>query len=71
MPKQNRSSTKTYFEEKFAQMNSRFDKLDKKLDWFTGKYTKLDGEQTLLANKVSEHTDDLETIKQKLGIATS
>lgn len=52
-------------------MNKRFDKVDGKLDWFTGKYTKLEDEQTLLSNKVSEHTDDLETIKQKLTIATS
>lgn len=53
------------------KLDVKFDKLFGNLDWFTGKYTKLDQEQKLLSNKVLEHTDQLDTIGQKLGIAQS
>lgn len=74
MPKQNYFVTKAYFDEKFGQVEEKLKKLDwvlEKLDWLIGKYNSHDEEHTLLNNKVSEHTDDLETIKQKLGIASS
>lgn len=63
MPKQNDSVPKKYFEEKFNQVIE-------KLDWLIGKYNAHDEEHVLLNNKVSEHSDQLEVINNKLGIQT-
>lgn len=55
--------------------NNRFDIVDKKLnwiieklDWLIEKYNAHEEEHTLLNNKVSEHSDNLDTINTKLGI---
>lgn len=42
--------------------------LNEKLDWIIGKYQSHDEEHILLNGKVSEHSDDIEVIKQKLHI---
>lgn len=56
-------------------INKRFDDVDKKLnwiiekiDWLIGKYNAHEEEHTLLNNKVSDHSDNLELINAKLGI---
>lgn len=74
MPKQSYVS-QGYFDDKFNEVNNlvrelhkKFDNLFEKIDWFAGKYTKLEEEQKLLSGRVSEHTDSLEKINQKLGI---
>ncbi len=42
MTKRSNYVTVSYFDEKIAQLNKRFDDLFKKLDWFAGKYTKVE-----------------------------
>lgn len=71
MPKQNNFVTKDYFEDKFGKVMEKLDKLDKiseQVDWLAGKYQGHEEEHTLLNNKVSEHSDNLEIINEKLGI---
>lgn len=71
MPKQNNFVTKDYFEEKFAKVMEKLEKVDKiseQVDWLVGKYQAHEEEHTLLNNTVSEHSDNLEIINGKLGI---
>lgn len=49
-------------------LKEKFDKVLEKLDWLIGKYSAHEEEHTLLNNKVSEHSDNLEVINDKLGI---
>ena len=68
--------TQQMFEELLEQLRVRIredltkelQRLDDKLDWLIGAYKKFDEEQTLLNGKVSNHTDNLEVINEKLGI---
>lgn len=66
--------TKEHFDEVIGEIKSKLIKLDKievaieKLDWLMGKYRDHDEEHTLLNNKVSEHSDNLELINAKVGI---
>ena len=55
-------------ERRFSELNEKFDKLFVKLDWFMGKYTKLEEEQTLQSGKLSEITDRLKAVEQKVGV---
>ena len=71
MARQNDYVTKSYFDEQFDKILEKLKKLDvvtEKLDWLMGKYRNHDEEHTLLNNKVSEHSDQLEVINEKLGI---
>lgn len=52
-------------------LRSELHKLDEKLDWLMGKYKDLDEEHILITGRLSENTDRLETIEQRLGIAVS
>ena len=65
MPKQNNYVTRKYFDKVIKE---KFDKVMEKLDWLIGKHKAHDEEHTLLNNKVSEHSDQLEVINTKLGI---
>jgi prefoldin subunit 5 len=66
--------TKEHFDEVIETINKKLEKLDKldklseQMDWLMGKYQSHDEEHTLLNNKVSEHSDNLEIINEKLGI---
>lgn len=64
MPTQNYVTT-DYFDK---VLKEKFDKVMEKLDWLIGKYRSHEEEHILLNNKVSEHSDNLEEINQKLGI---
>ena len=67
----NDSVTKSHFDEVIEKIEKKFNKIDKmseQLDWLVGKYQGHEEEHTLLNNKVSEHTDNLEIINGKLGI---
>ncbi len=84
MPKQNGQLTKRYldwlfdtkldltleekFDKKLKPLHDEFDQLFKKLDWFTGRYEKLEKEQILQSEKVSELEERVETVEQKVGI---
>jgi hypothetical protein len=61
MPKNNIYITKSYFDEGIG-------KLEEKLDWLIGKYKGHDDEHTLVNGKLSEHSDRLEVVEEKLGI---
>lgn len=56
-------------ETKTKSLHDKFDELFKRLDWFTGKYDKLDKEQILLSGKVSQTDDRLEKVEKHVGIA--
>lgn len=75
MPQQNDYVTKNQLKSTVDQFSKRFDSVDKKLewiieklDWLIGKWNAHDEEHTLLNNKVSEHSDQLEVINTKLDI---
>jgi hypothetical protein len=71
MPAKNDSISKGEFGEAIGNIMEKLKKLDKiadQLDWFFGKYKKLDEEQTLLSKKVSDHDDRIEKAEKKLGI---
>lgn len=65
MPNSNDYVTREHFDQVIKE---KFDKVMEKLDWLIGKYTAHDQEHILLNGKVSEHSDDIEIIKQKVGI---
>lgn len=56
------------FEEKLVPVEKKLIGIDEKLDWLIGKYKNHDEEHTLLNGKVSEHSDRLEIVEEKLGI---
>lgn len=63
--------TKKHFDEVTGEINTKLDKLNKmsdQLDWIVGKYKGHDEEHTLLNHRLSEHSDNLDTINTKLGI---
>ena len=70
--------TKSHFDEVIGKiekklgridgMSETLDKMSEQLDWLVGKYQGHEEEHTLLNNKVSEHSDNLEIINGKLGI---
>ncbi|MEK7129966.1 MAG: hypothetical protein AAB803_03015 [Patescibacteria group bacterium] len=65
---------KKTLDEKLAIIQERLNKidtLDEKLDWLMGKYQAHDEEHTLLNGKVSDHSDRLEVIEEKLSITAS
>jgi len=71
MPKQNNFVTREYFDEKFGQVEKKLKKLDwilEKLDWLIGKHRDHEEEHTLISGKLSEHSDRLEKVEDKLGI---
>ncbi len=49
-------------------LHSELAKLDEKLDWLMGKYKDLDEEHILITSRLSENTDRLEVVEQRLGI---
>ena len=49
-------------------LHNELAKLDEKLDWLMGKYKDLDEEHILITGRLSENTDRLETVEQRLGI---
>ncbi|KKT39058.1 MAG: hypothetical protein UW22_C0002G0034 [Candidatus Gottesmanbacteria bacterium GW2011_GWB1_44_11c] len=58
-------------ENKIDGLHNKFDILFEKLDWFTGKYTKLEEEQTIIGSKVVDHGERIETMEKKVGIYAS
>jgi len=56
------------FEEKLSPVRQKLQGVDEKLDWLIGAYKKFDEELTLLSDRVSNHTDRLEIVENKLGI---
>ncbi|MFH0749841.1 MAG: hypothetical protein V1917_02925 [Candidatus Gottesmanbacteria bacterium] len=63
--------TKSHFDEVIEKIEKKVEKLDKmseQLDYLVGQYRGHEEEHTLLNNKVSEHSDNLEIINGKLGI---
>lgn len=63
--------TKKHFDEVIEKIQEKLAKLDKlaeQMDWLIGKYKGHDEEHTLLNGKVSEHSDRLEVIEEKLHI---
>lgn len=65
MPKQNNIVTKNYLDTKLKELKQA---LDEKLDWLIGEYRKHAEEHILLSNKVSEHSDRLEVVEEKLDV---
>ncbi|MEK7065493.1 MAG: hypothetical protein AAB961_00735 [Patescibacteria group bacterium] len=57
------------FEEKFETIRQRLVTVDEKLDWLIGKYKSHDEEHILVNGKLSDHSDRLEIVEEKLGIA--
>ncbi len=57
------------FDEKFGELNKKFDHLFQKIDWFAGKYMKFDEEQNLQSKKVSELEERVEIVEKAAGIA--
>ncbi len=64
-------------DEKFERVDERLGKIEKRLDWVAekidwiyGKYQGHDQEHTLISDKLAEHSDQLERIKDTLGIQT-
>ena len=49
-------------------LRSELVKLDEKLDWLMGKYKDLDEEHILITGRLSENTDRLEIVEQRLGV---
>jgi len=49
-------------------LRSELGKLDEKLDWLMGKYKDLDEEHILITGRLSENTDRLEIVEQRLGV---
>ncbi len=45
-------------------------KLDEKLDKIIGMFKKFDEEQSLQAEKLSDHEDRIEVVEEKVGIAS-
>lgn len=74
MANQSNFVTKQHFDEVIEKIHEKLNKLDKldklseQMDWLIGKYEAHDQEHELLNYRVSEHSDNLETINQKLGI---
>ncbi len=71
MPRQDNVVTKQHFDEVIGKIQEKLAKLDKvseQMDWLVGKYRGHEEEHTLLNGKVSEHSDMLEIINEKLGI---
>lgn len=63
--------TQEHFDEAIDKITIKLNTLDvllEKLDWLMGKYRDHDEEHTLLNSKVSEHSDNLEIVNEKLGI---
>jgi len=57
--------------DKILEKLKKLDKMDKvadQLDWFCGKYTKLEEEQTIISGKVIDHGERIETLEKKVGI---
>lgn len=50
-------------------LKSELHKLDGKLDWLITEYKKLDEEHTLLNGRLSDHSDRIEIIEEKLAIS--
>lgn len=50
----------------FKKMNVKIDKSQEHVDWFIGKYTKLDEEHDVIANQVSKHSDRIENLETKV-----
>lgn len=65
MSKQSNYVTQEHFDEVIKE---KFDQVMEKLDWLIGKYKAHDEEHTLLNGRVSDHSDRLEIIEEKLGI---
>lgn len=57
------------FEEKFGTISQKLQTVDEKLDWLIGKYQSHDEEHILINGKLSDHSDRLETIEERMGIA--
>ena len=62
-------------EERFVdtmnRIEKKLEKLDwimEKLDWLMGKYKGHDEEHILVTGRLSDHSDRIETIEQRLGI---
>jgi hypothetical protein len=71
MVKQPTFVTTEHFDEVIGTVQEKLTKLDKlsdQMDWLIGKYKSHDEEHTLLNGQVSEHSDRLETIEEKLHI---
>lgn len=70
--------TNERFEESMGQIDAKFvtvlEKLKKldwiaeKLDWLIGKYKGHDEEHILVTGRLSDHSDRLETIEERMGI---
>ena len=65
MPNHNNYVTKEHFDQVIKE---KFDKVMEKLDWLIGKYKGHDEEHTILNGRVSDHSDRIEVIEEKLGI---
>lgn len=61
MTDDNNLVTKKYFDQKIQDILE-------KLDWLIGKYNTHDEEHTLINGQLSDHSDRLEVIEQKVGI---
>ncbi len=68
MNKQNGYVTKIHFDQVIGKVDEKLDKMSKQLDWLIGKYQTHDEEHTLLNGRVSDHSDRLEVVEEKLGI---
>lgn len=68
MDNKNDYVTRGEFDDAMQKIDKKFDVVIEKLDGIAGEFKKFDEEQTLLSNKVSEHTDNLDSINEKLGI---
>lgn len=62
--------TKDYLDQTLdAKLKELKQSLEEKLDWLIGKYKSHDEEHTLMSGQLSEHSDRLEIIEQKVGIS--
>ena len=68
MKKQNGYVTKIHFDQVIGKVDEKLDKMSEQLDWFIGKYQAHDEEHALLNGRVSDHSDRLEVVEEKLGI---
>lgn len=72
MSKQHDIVTKQYFDEVIENIQKKLSKLDKlseQMDWLIGTYKGHDEEHTLINGRLSENSDRLEIIEEKLSIS--
>lgn len=68
MTKKHAYVTKERFDDTMKRIDTKLDWIMEKLDWLVGKYKGHDEEHILITGRLSDHSDRLETIEERMGI---